>query len=108
MLTSMCRPRPVCPRSKSAAKTSMAAAYDPAVGHVVTGWMLLLAVLAVPCIAVGIGLLKFRPWARSFGAILAIFQLLNFPLGTALGIFALWALMSQEADQLFTPRFRVR
>lgn len=81
-------------------------AYGPVIGYVVTGWMLLMLILTIPCIALGIGLLNFRPWTRPLGTIIAILELLNLPIGTALGIYALWILMSPEADQLFTPRFK--
>jgi hypothetical protein len=81
-------------------------AYGPVLGYIVTGWMILLLVLMLPCIALGVGLLKFRPWTRSLGAIIAILELLNFPIGTVFGVYALWVLMSPEADQLFTPRFK--
>jgi hypothetical protein len=60
----------------------------------------------IPAIALGIGLLNLRPWALSIGTIIAILELLNFPIGTALGIYALWVLMSPEADPLFNPRFQ--
>jgi hypothetical protein len=83
------------------------AAYGPVIGYLVTGWMLLMLILMIPCIALGVGLLNFRPWTRSIGTIIAILELLNFPIGTALGVYALWILMSPEADQLFTPRFKL-
>jgi hypothetical protein len=81
-------------------------AYGPVIDYIVTGWMLLMLILTIPCIALGIGLLNFRPWTRPMGTIIAILELLNFPIGTALGIYALWILMSPETDQLFTPRFK--
>jgi hypothetical protein len=81
-------------------------AYGPVIDYIVTGWMLLMLILTIPCIALGIGLLNFRPWTRPLGTIIAILELLNFPIGTALGIYALWILMSPETDQLFTPRFK--
>lgn len=83
-----------------------AAAYGPISGYMITGWMVLMLLLAIPSIAVGIGLMRFQRWARALATIIAILQLLNFPLGTALGIYALWILLSAEADPLFSPRFR--
>jgi hypothetical protein len=82
-------------------------AYGPVIGYIVTGWMILLLVLMLPCIALGVGLLKLRPWTRSLGAIIAILELLNFPIGTVFGVYALWVLMSPEADRLFSPRFKL-
>lgn len=83
-----------------------AAAYGPLIGFTVTGWMALLLILAVPSIALGIGLLNYRPWARSIGMVLSIINLLNFPIGTVLGIYGLWVLLSPETDPLFSPRFQ--
>jgi hypothetical protein len=85
-----------------------AAFYGPMAGYMVTGWMYMMLALTIPAIVVGIGLLNFRPWARSLGAIIAILELVNFPLGTALGIYALWVLLSAETDPLFSPRFNQR
>jgi hypothetical protein len=84
---------------------SAAAAYGPLVGFAVTGWMLLMLLLTVPAIVLGIGLLNLRPWARSIGTVIAILEILNFPLGTLIGIYALWVLLSPETDPLFSPRF---
>jgi hypothetical protein len=85
---------------------STAAAYGPISGYMVTGWMVLMLVLAIPSIVVGIGLMSFQRWARAMATIIAILELLNFPLGTALGIYALWVLLSAETDPLFSPRFK--
>ena len=83
-----------------------AAAYGPISGYMITGWMVLMLLLAIPSIVAGIGLMSFRRWARAMATIIAILQLLNFPLGTALGMYALWVLLSAEADPLFSPRFK--
>ena len=40
----------------------------------------------------GYGLLNRAPWGRTVGIIAAIFALLKFPIGTALGIYTLWVL----------------
>jgi len=76
------------------------------IGFMVTGWMWLLLILAVPAIVLGIGLLYTRPWSRSIGTVIAILELMNFPIGTVIGIYALWVLMSADTDPLFSPRFR--
>ena len=60
-----------------------------------------LIVLSVPGIIAGIGLLKMRPWARILALVMGIIDLLDIPLGTALGIYTLWALMSDDAVALF-------
>ncbi len=61
------------------------------------GWLLLAKGLAG--IAAGIGLLQRLPWARTLTIIVAIISLINIPLGTALGIYSLWALLSPNADE---------
>jgi hypothetical protein len=40
----------------------------------------------------GYGLLNRAPWGRTLAIIAAIFALIKFPLGTALGIYTLWVL----------------
>ncbi len=84
---------------------SMLNDYMPFQGMLVNIWMLLMTVLAIPYLIEGAGLMGLKPWARPFGMILSTFGLLNVPLGTALGIYGLWVLMSEEADAVFSPRF---
>jgi hypothetical protein len=88
---------------------SMVAANDPdariavpilgIVGGVV---FFLLATLSVPGLVVGVGLVKFQNWARIGGLILSAVNLFNFPLGTALGAYGLWVLLSKDTESLFT------
>jgi hypothetical protein len=52
----------------------------------------------------GTGLRGRRPWARTAGLVLGVLDILcccNAPLGTALGIFALVVLLSDEVVRLF-------
>ena len=77
----------------------------PLRGFVIVGLMAVMLVLAIPMIATGIGLLRFRPWARSAGTILAVFSLMHFPAGTIAGVYSFWVLLSPETDPLFNPRF---
>jgi hypothetical protein len=49
-------------------------------------------------IAAGWGLMQHADWARVLAIVLAFIALLNMPFGTALGIYTLWALLSQGAD----------
>ncbi len=69
-----------------------------AVGTFIVG---LIAVLSVPEIICGAGLLGFRPWARILGIVLSGFSLLKFPIGTALGIYGLWVLTAEGTRRLF-------
>jgi hypothetical protein len=72
-------------------------------GMALVGFMI---VLALPAIVVGIGLVRFRPWARIAGIVLAIFDLLWIPFGTLLGVYGLWVLFSGPVERLFAPRPR--
>lgn len=58
-------------------------------------------VMSLPGIVAGYGLLKFRSWARILTIILSGLNLFNVPVGTALGIYGLWVLLSKEAEPLF-------
>ena len=61
----------------------------------------LLLVIGLPSISAGIGLLKRKEWARILMLIVAALSLLNFPFGTAFGIYAFWALLDQRSRPLF-------
>ncbi len=63
----------------------------------------LILICSIPEIIAGIGLLKFRPWARILGLILAALSLVEFPIGTAFGVYVLWALIHDDTVQLFKP-----
>jgi hypothetical protein len=63
-----------------------------------------LLALSLPGIIAGIGLLKFRPWARILTIVLSVLNLFNVPWGTILGAYGLWVTLSQEGARLFTAR----
>jgi hypothetical protein len=73
-------------------------------GIIGSGVALFLLCLSVPQIIGGIGLLKWQPWARILVLILSIFDLLNFPFGTIVGIYTIWVLIQDETIQLFEHR----
>ena len=52
-------------------------------------------------ILAGFGLLKYKSWARILAIILAILNLILFPIGTALGIYTLVIMFNDEAEALF-------
>jgi hypothetical protein len=58
---------------------------------------LLLAILAIPGIIGGFGLIYRKHWARPVLLIVGCAHLLNVPFGTALGVYTFWALMQPEA-----------
>ena len=62
---------------------------------------LLLTLLALPGMAAGYGLLKGQAWGRVLALVVAILGLVNFPVGTAIGIYALWVLLQPAATSYF-------
>ena len=58
-------------------------------------------VLSAPSLIGGIGLLKFRPWAQTLTIVTSILNLINIPLGTALGVYGLWVLFNKDTKPLF-------
>lgn len=57
--------------------------------------------LAIPGLIAGYGLLHRRSWGRVIAIIVAGFNLFNIPVGTALGIYALWLLTDERAPAQF-------
>jgi hypothetical protein len=74
----------------------------PILGITGTALSALLLLLSLPGLVTGWGLLKLRPWARILGIVLAVISLLNFPIGTAVGVYGLWVLLTKETERLFT------
>ena len=60
-----------------------------------------LFLVSVPGLIGGIGLLQRQNWARILVLILSVLQLFNFPFGTAIGVYSLWALTRAETMALF-------
>lgn len=63
-------------------------------------WIVIL-VFSVPYLLAGYGLLKRYAWGRILSMVLGAFALLSVPIGTALGVYALWALTRPEAEEAF-------
>ena len=63
---------------------------------------LLMAALGLPGLFAGYGLLTRKPWARILAIVVGILSLINFPIGTAIGIYTLWVLMQLVASEYFT------
>jgi hypothetical protein len=68
------------------------------IGAVIT---VVVLVISLPGLIAGIGLLSFQPWARILTIILSALELPGFPFHTALGIYGLWVLLSNEGTALF-------
>ncbi|HEX7359053.1 MAG TPA: hypothetical protein VF283_01040 [Bryobacteraceae bacterium] len=66
-----------------------------------TAIAIFLFVLSLPSIIGGWGLLQFRPWARILMIVISALDLLHVPIGTAIGIYGLWVLLSEQGQRLF-------
>lgn len=62
---------------------------------------LFFALLALPGLVAGIGLLAGKSWARVLALAVGFLGLINFPVGTAIGIYAFWVLLQQDAGEYF-------
>ena len=84
-----------------AAEGEEAAFAIPIIG--ITGTMLtaFLLVISLPGVIAGFGLLAYKPWARILGIVLAALNLINVPIGTVLGVYALWVLLHKDSERLF-------
>ena len=85
-----------------AADPQDAAISIPVLGIAGTALAGMLLVLALPGLLAGWGLLNFRPWARILALVLSALNLLNIPLGTALGLYGLWVLLNKDTERLFS------
>jgi hypothetical protein len=63
-----------------------------------------LIVLSVPGIVAGVSLLMRKRWGRMLALIVGAFDLLDIPLGTALGVYCFWVLLQDDTAQCFEPR----
>ena len=68
------------------------------VGTAIAGFF---AVLSVPYLIAGAGLLRFKSWARMLNLILAALDLANVPIGTLLGFYTFWVLLQDDTEELF-------
>jgi hypothetical protein len=60
--------------------------------------------VAMPSIAAGVGLLRYRSWGRMLTLILSFLRLLEFPFGTFTAIYSFWVLLSQDGRNFFSER----
>jgi hypothetical protein len=66
---------------------------------VVLPWFFI--VFSLPGIIGGIGLLKLQGWAKIIILIISFLGLLNFPIGTAVGIYSIWVLFDKRTEKIF-------
>lgn len=88
------------PRYSSGLSDQDAAVAAPIIATIGLAIGIFLIALAAPAIIGGLGLLNFRPWSRILMIIVSIFHLIHVPLGTALGVYGLWVLFSDESKRL--------
>lgn len=86
-----------------AAEADDSAIAVPILGAVGAMTSSLIVLLCAPGLITGIGLMYFKPWARIVGIVLSAISLLAFPVGTAVGIYGLWVLLSRDTEPLFQP-----
>jgi hypothetical protein len=73
----------------------------PILGVIGTVIAVIVVALSLPGLIAGIGLVKFQSWARILTIVLSALNLVNFPLGTALGVYGFWVLLRPETEALF-------
>ena len=52
-------------------------------------------------IIAGVGLLQWQSWARVLMLVVAFISLLSFPIGTGIGVYTLWVLLSSNAGKQY-------
>jgi hypothetical protein len=65
---------------------------------------IVLLVISLPGLIGGIGLLRLAPWSRILMIVISAIDLLNIPVGLALGIYGLWVLTKPETQALLERR----
>jgi hypothetical protein len=85
----------------AAADSPDAAIAIPIIGAVGIGLVIFLLALSLPGLIAGFGLLSLKPWARTLGIVVSALNLIHIPVGTILGAYGLWVLLSKETEQLF-------
>lgn len=65
---------------------------------------LFFGVLALPGLLAGYGLLKQQRWGQILAIVVGFLSLFNLPVGTALGIYTLFVLLQDAANDYFAPQ----
>lgn len=77
--------------------------------RLIATWVsIFLAVFSAPEIIGGIGLLRRKEWGRILVLVVSFFNLVNFPLGTALGVYSFIILLKEETVRLFALNQKVK
>jgi hypothetical protein len=72
-------------------------------GLIGAGVTIIVLLISLPGLIAGVGLLTFQPWARILAIVISAIELPAFPFHTALGVYGLWVLLSNEGTALFRP-----
>ena len=81
-----------------------AATAIPILGAIGLVIIVCVAIFTAPAIVAGIGLLKFKTWARPWTIVASILHLLSIPFGTALGVYGLWVMFKDETAALIKAK----
>ncbi|MBU1095090.1 MAG: hypothetical protein KKB34_01305 [Bacteroidetes bacterium] len=69
----------------------------PIIGIIIGGFLILSSIVSI----IGaIGLLKKKAWSRILLLVVSVLDLLNIPIGTAVGVYTIWVLMQDETVAL--------
>lgn len=63
--------------------------------------LIFIIILSIPGIIAGIGLLKRKEWARILTLVISVLNLINVPVGTAVGVYSIWTLVQPEVISEF-------
>lgn len=74
------------------------------VGFGISTFMLL---LSAPGFIAGYGLLKRKPWARTLSLVLALLNVMSFPVGTAVAVYTFWVMMQDDIVALLATEKKV-
>lgn len=61
-----------------------------------------IAISALPSVIAGVGCLLKRPWVRVWILIAGVLNLPGFPLGTGVGIYAIWVFLQDDTQKALT------
>lgn len=65
-------------------------------------WAIIL-IFSIPCIIGGIALLQGKSWALTLLLVMGCFKLFSFPIGTALGVYAIWVYAESNKNTTHQP-----
>lgn len=75
---------------------------DNILGLLLAGSVTFNMILSIPCIVGGAYLRSFTEWSRGMIIVTSALNILNVPLGSLIGCYGLWVLLTPETDPLFS------